>query len=101
MLGIADNPPDCRVSPTGHRGCPWEAQSFCVLCTLHAPDARAQTLRCAPGGHIGHKRLLMCPQHIGRKRFASTMLRVPYMTTGVLSLGEILTVILEEASTGR
>src|SRR5215831_4755377 len=29
-------PPDCRVSPTGHRGCPWEAQAFCVLYTLHA-----------------------------------------------------------------
>jgi len=26
------------------------------VCTLHAPDARAQTLRCAPGGHGGHNR---------------------------------------------
>src|SRR5215467_7521086 len=30
-------PPDCRVSPTGHRGCPWEAQSFCVSSLARGP----------------------------------------------------------------
>src|SRR5215470_5556456 len=34
-------PPDGRVSPTGHRGCPWEAQAFSrvLACTRSSRDA--------------------------------------------------------------
>src|SRR5215831_2898224 len=42
-------PPDCRVSPTGHRGCPWEAQSFCVSSLARSTPRMPGLITCPPG----------------------------------------------------